>query len=190
VNRSLLTYVRAPARIIFALALTIILGGLAIWTWSEFSVFRSDAETIVSATALTMDDLARNSLNRVDGVLETIVGRVEEKGIDNLDSEAERAALRRLTRPLPDTGVIVLANNDGNIIAAVPALQSPLNVSDREWFRSLKAGGAEPQVDRARDGSPEALFFPVARSIRGPDKAFVGAVQAGIAKSPAFRSPG
>jgi len=183
VNRSLLTYVRAPARIIFALALTIILGGLAIWTWSEFSVFRSDAETIVSATALTMDDLARNSLNRVDGVLETIVGRVEEKGIDNLDSEAERAALRRLTRPLPDTGVIVLANNDGNIIAAVPALQSPLNVSDREWFRSLKAGGAEPQVDRARDGSPEALFIPVARSIRGPDKAFVGAVQAGIAKS-------
>jgi hypothetical protein len=75
---------------IFALALTIILGGLAIWTWSEFSVFRSDAETIVSATALTMDDIARNSLDRVDGVLETVVGRIEEKGIDNINSEAER----------------------------------------------------------------------------------------------------
>ena len=180
---SLLSYVRAPARIIFALALTIVLGGLAIWTWSEFSVFRSDAETIVSATALTMDDLARNSLDRVDGVLETVVGRIEEKGIDNLDSEAERAALRRLARPLPDTGVIVLANKDGNIVAAMPSLQSPLNVSDREWFRSLKAGGAEPQVSRARDSTPEARFVPVARSIRGPDKAFVGAVQASIARS-------
>jgi hypothetical protein len=69
VSGSLLSYVRAPARIIFALALTIIHGGLAIWTWSEFSVFRSDAETIVSAAALTMDDIARNSLDRVDGVL-------------------------------------------------------------------------------------------------------------------------
>jgi hypothetical protein len=79
--------------------------------------------------------------------------------------------------------MIVLANNDGNIVAAVPPLQSPLNVSDREWFRSLKAGGAEPDVSRARDGTPEARFFPLARSIRGPDKAFVGAVQAGIARS-------
>ena len=180
---SLLNYVRAPARIIFALALTIILGGLAIWTWSEFSVFRSDAETIVSATALTMDDLARNSLDRVDGVLETVVGRINEKGIDNLDSEAEWAALRRLVRPLPDTGVIVLANKDGNIVAAMPSLQSPLNVSDHEWFRSLKAGGAEPQVGRARDGTPEARFFPVARSIRGPNETFIGAVQASIARS-------
>ena len=78
---SLLKFVRAPAGVIFALASTIILGGLAIWTWSEFSVFRSDAETIVSATALIMDDLARNSLDRVDGVVETVVGRIEEKGI-------------------------------------------------------------------------------------------------------------
>src|SRR5262245_50766277 len=183
VSASPLSFVRAPARVIFALALTIILGGLAIWTWSEFSVFRSDAETIVSATALTMDDLARNSLDRVDGVLETVVGRIEEKGIDNLDSEAERAALRRLTRPLPKTGVIVLANNDGNVVAAVPPLQSPLNVRDREWFRSLKAGGAEPHVSRTHEGTPEGLYFPVARSIRGSDGAFVGAVQAGIARS-------
>jgi hypothetical protein len=100
-----------------------------------------------------------------------------------LTLKRREAALRLLTRPLPETGMIVLANNDGNIVAAVPPLQSPLNVSDREWFRSLKAGGAEPDVSRARDGTPEARFFPLARSIRGPDKAFVGAVQAGIARS-------
>jgi hypothetical protein len=98
VSGPLLSYVRAPARIIFTLALTIILGGLAIWTWAEFSVFRSGAETIVSATALTRDDLARNSLDRVDGVLDTVVGRIEEKGIDNLAPEAERADLRLAAR--------------------------------------------------------------------------------------------
>src|SRR5262245_28632826 len=183
VSGSLLSYVRAPAGIIFALALAFILGAVALWTWAEFSVFRSDAETIVSATALIMDDLARNSLDRVDGVLETIVGRIEEKGFDNIHSEAERAALRRLARPLLETGVIVLANNDGNIVAAVPSLQSPLNVSDREWFRSLKAGGAEPHVSGARETTAEDLFFPVARSIRGPDMAFVGAAQSGIRRS-------
>src|SRR5262245_53881642 len=180
VSGSLLSYVRAPAGIIFALALAFILGAVALWTWAEFSVFRSDAETIVSATALTMDDLARNSLDRVDGVVETVVGRIEEKGIDNLYSEAERAALRRLTSPLPDTGVIVLANKDGNIVAAVPSLQTPLNVSDRDWFRSLKAGGAEPHLSRTREGMAGGLLFSVARSIRGPDKTFEGAVEAGI----------
>jgi hypothetical protein len=152
VSGSLLSYVQAPARVIFALALTIILGGLAIWTWSEFSVSRSNAETIVSATAPTMDDIARNSLDRVDGVLESVVGRIEEKGIDNLDSEAEKAALRRLARPLPDAAVILLANNEGDIVAGVPTLRSPLNVSDREWFASLKAGGAEPRRCHRRSG--------------------------------------
>src|SRR5689334_7633135 len=79
--------------------------------------------------------------------------------------------------------MMVLANSDGNIVAAVPPLQSPLNVSQREWFRSLQAGGAEPHVGGARDGTAEAPFFPLARSIRGPDNAFLGAVQAGIARS-------
>jgi len=43
------------------------------------SFFRGNAKTIVSATALTMDDIARYSLDRVDGVLATVVGRVEKK---------------------------------------------------------------------------------------------------------------
>jgi two-component sensor histidine kinase len=175
---SLLSYVRLPVAVIVALALTIILGGLAIWSWSDFSDFRGDAETIVSATALTIEDHARNSLDAIDAVLQSVVVRIEEKDFENLGFEAEREGLiKRLARPLPATATIVVADHDGNIVAAVPPLRSPLNVSDRHWFRSLKNGSAEPQIGQVRESTDNDLFFPVARSIRGPDKSFVGAVQ-------------
>ena len=174
---SLLGYVRLPVGVIVALALTVILGGLAIWSWSDFLDFRSDAETIVSATALTMADHARNSLDVIDGVLETVVARIEEKGIERFGSEAEAENLKRLARRLPATATITVADHDGNVVGAVPALRSSPNVRDDHWFRSLKEGRAEPHVDRAREGTNNDQFFTVARSIRGPDKAFVGAVQ-------------
>jgi two-component sensor histidine kinase len=177
---SLLGYVRLPVGVIFAVALGVILGGLATWTWSDFADFRSDAETVVSATALTMDDEVRHSLHAIDVVLETVIARIEEKGIENLGSETETESRRLLARLLPATATIIVANNDGNIVAAVPSLRSPLNVSDHDWFKSLKEGSAEPQVGRAREGTDNDLVIPVARSIRGPDKVFVGAVQIGI----------
>jgi hypothetical protein len=76
------------------------------------------------------------------------------------------------------------------MVAAVPPLRNPINVGDREWFRSLKDERVDPQgrafrkfpyVGRPQSGdTPRNLFFPVARSIRGLDGAFVGAVQAGV----------
>jgi two-component sensor histidine kinase len=174
---SLLRHVRLPVGVIVALASTIILGGLAIWSWSDFEDFRSDAETIVSATAVTMEDHARNSLDAIDRILESVVARIEEIGFQNFSSEAATERLGRLARPLPATATIVVADHDGNILAAVPSLRSPLNVSDRDWFRRLKEGRAEREVGRAREGAEHDLFFSVARSIRGPGEAFVGAVQ-------------
>ena len=66
-----------------------------------------------------------------------------------------------------------------------------MNVSDREWFRSLQDEKVEPQVGQAFRNFPYVgrairgdtvgnLFFPVARAIRGLDGAFVGAVQVGV----------
>jgi len=183
--RSFRNYVPLPTKtlsiIALVLASTIIIAGLAVWTWSDFSDFRSDAETIVAATARAMDDVARNSLQAIDGVLESVVVRMEEKGIDNLSSEAERENLRRFARRLPAMGTIVVADNAGNIVAAVPSLRSPLNVSDQEWFRSLKEGRAEPHVGRALKGDMvHGPFFSVARWVRRPDGAFNGGVQVGV----------
>jgi hypothetical protein len=106
---SLLSYVQLPVGIIVALASTIILGGLAIWSWSDFSDSHSDAETIVSATAVAMEDHARNSLDAIDRVLASVVARIEETGFQNLGSEAETERLRRLARPLPATATILVA---------------------------------------------------------------------------------
>ena len=99
--------------------------------------------------------------------------------------------LERYARRLPGTGTIYAADSGGNVVAAVPSLRAPINVSDRDWFKSLKDEKVEPlsgqafrnfpYVGRALRGDTATnLFFPVARAIWGPDGAFVGAVQVGI----------
>ena len=85
----------------------------------------------------------------------------------------------------------MLPTAPATVVAAVPFLRSPMNVSDSEWFRSVKDAKVEPQVGRAfrsfrgvaptlRGDTADNLFFPVARSIWGPGGTFLGAVQVGV----------
>jgi two-component sensor histidine kinase len=128
-----------------------------------------------------MDDVARNSLQAVDGVLESIVDRIERDGIGNLAIESEMENLKRVAKRLPAAGAIYVTDIAGNVVASVPPLQSPINLSSREWFRSLRDGQAQYHVGRAqKENAAGNLFFPVARSIRGPHGAFVGAVEVGV----------
>jgi two-component sensor histidine kinase len=181
---SLLNYVRVPTKTLaligLALASTIIVAGLAVWTSYDFSDVLADAETIDASTAMAMDVVARNSLQAVDGVLESVVGRIDKEGMGSLATESGRQDLEWYARRLPGTGAIYVADNVGNVVAAAPSLRNQLNVSDREWFRSLKDEKVEPQVGRAFGDTASNLFFPVARSIRGPDGALLGAVQVGV----------
>jgi len=194
VIRSLLNYVRLSVETLsiggLVLASTIIIAGLVAWTLSDFSDARASAETIVSSTAMAMDTLASNSLQAVDGVLESALDRIDEGGMANLASASEREKLDRFVRRLPGTGAIYIVDDGGNIVVAVPPLRNPINVGEREWFRSLKDERVEPQ-GRALRRSPYVgrllrgdtagnLFFPVARSIRATDGTFLGAVQAGV----------
>src|SRR5690349_21984447 len=138
-----------------------------------------------------MDMFASNSLQAVDGVLESALDRIDERGIANVASASETEALGRFVRRLPGTGAVYIVDDAGNVLAAVPSLRNPINVGDREWFRSLKDEKLEGQVQALRR-SPYVgrvlrgdttgnLFFPVARSIRAPvDGTFVGAEQAGV----------
>jgi two-component sensor histidine kinase len=193
--RSLHDYVRLPTQALSVIALvlasTVIVAGLAVWTWLDFSDVRSDAETIVSTTSLAMDDLTRASLQAVDGVLESLVTRIEEKGIASLGSDVERENLRRVAKRLSEPAAIHVADNTGYIVAAVPSLELPNSVNDRDWFKSLKQESGEPQIGRAfrnlrhwkepdADQKGHDLFFPVARALRGADGAFIGAVQVGV----------
>jgi hypothetical protein len=98
----LLSYVRVPAKALaiigLALASTVIVAGLAVWTWYDFSDVLADAETIDRSTAMTMDGIARSSLQSVDGVLEAVVERIDREGIDNFATESGRENLG----PFPD----------------------------------------------------------------------------------------
>jgi two-component sensor histidine kinase len=188
--RSLLKYLRLPSKTLskigLVLASIIIVGGLSAWTWSDFSDVLADAETIVSSTSLAMDDVARSSLQAVDGVLESIVNRIEKEGIGSLATESQRENLERFAKRLPGTRAIYVTDDTGNIIVSVPSLQSPINLSSREWFKSLRdekhwSLRVEPDVGRAvKRDTADNLFFPIARSIRGPQGAFLGAVEIGV----------
>jgi two-component sensor histidine kinase len=156
-----------------------IVAGLALWTWSDFADDRSDAEAKVSPAAVAMSDLARWSLVAIERVIESVVARIDEKGLDNLTSDPEMEQLRRFSKYLPETGELFIADRAGQIIVAAPiALHSQLNVEDREWFRALRDGQTGLYVGRALKGRVfHDLIFPVVHAIRGSDGIFIGAVE-------------
>jgi two-component sensor histidine kinase len=173
----------ALLRIAFVLAAIIIIAGLVFWTWKDFADARREAETKVSTASIAMDELAQRSLLVIDVALDFVVANLEEKGLDALDFEPERERLRRVANRLPETGAIVVADKDGDVVAAVPPVRSPgnVNVSDRDWFKALKDGKAEPYLGHALKGRQvHHFFFPVARPLRGPNGTFIGAAQVGV----------
>src|SRR5262245_1551556 len=87
---------------------------------------------------MAMDTLASNCVQAVDGVLESALERIDERGIASLASASQREKLERFVRRLPGTGAIYIVDDAGNVLAAVPPLPNPINVGDREWFISLK----------------------------------------------------
>jgi two-component sensor histidine kinase len=172
----------ALSRIGLVLATTAILAGLAVWTWADFADAYGDAQAKTSAAAVAVDELASRSLMAIDVVLETVVARVAEQGLDKLRSEPERERLRRMASRLPETGALFVVDKVGDVIADTASYPFAVNVSDREWFSILRDGKEEVYVGRALKGrSVHSLFFPVARSIRGLDGTFIGAAQVGIA---------
>jgi two-component sensor histidine kinase len=182
---SLLNYVRltteALSRIGFVVAAATIVLALAFSTWTDFTQARRHAEAKVSAAALAMEELARSSLVAIDGVLEDVVSAVAEHGLERLGSGSEQERLRRIAGRLPETGAIFVADKRGEVVAATQPYTSPVSVSDREWFRTLREGTAEFHVGRALKGRTfHRLFFPVARSIRAADGSFMGAAQVGV----------
>ena len=185
---------KALARIACVLAGGAIVAGITVWTWTDFEDTHRDAEIKVSAAAIAVEELARHSLLAIDGVLELVVSRLKEKGLDQLGSATEIEHLDRIARRLPETGAVFIVDRTGTVVASAPTqratanvsdyavpLKTTVDVSDREWFRFLKEEKADLVVGRALKGRTlHGIFFPVARAIRASDGIFLGAVQVGI----------
>jgi two-component sensor histidine kinase len=172
---------RALSRIQFLVATTTIVAALAFWTSTDFAEVEKAAEAKVSDASLAVSELADRSLLAIDVVLESAAARLSERGLDNLGSDSDRNYLTQLARRLPETGVLFVVDKAGNTVAGTAFYPPQINLSDREWFRVLQDGKAELFVGHALKGrGVHNLFFPVARSIRGADGTFIGAVQVGV----------
>jgi two-component sensor histidine kinase len=168
----------ALSTVVLGLATTAIIAGLVIWTWSDFADARGDGEVRVSAAAAAMSDLARSSLATVDRVMESVVARINEIGLDGLASGSEEVRLRRFANSLPETGALLIFDKAGDAVAAAPlVLPASLHVGDREWFRAVQDETVGIYVGRAlKSQAFHDLVFPIAGSIRGPEGSFMGAV--------------
>jgi hypothetical protein len=168
----------ALARVVLGLASTAIIAGLVIWTWLDFADARGDGEAKVSAAAAAMSDLARSSLATIDRVIEPVVARINETGLDGLASGSEEVRLRRFASSLPETGGLLIFDKAGDAVAASPlVLPAPLNVGDREWFRAVQDETVGIYIGRAlKSRAFHDLLFPIAGAIRGPEGSFMGAV--------------
>jgi two-component sensor histidine kinase len=168
----------ALSRVALGLAMAAIIVGLVIWTWLDFADARSDGEARVSSAAAAMSDLARSSLATTDRVIESVVARINEIGLDGVASESERVRLRRFANSLPETGALLIFDKAGDAVAAAPlVLPAPVHVGDREWFRAVRDETVGIYVGRALQSRAfHDLRFPIAGSIWGPEGSFIGAV--------------
>ena len=179
---SLFSFVRLTTNQLSAVGIVLssaaIVGGLTIWTWSDFAQARRNAEVNTTAAAVAIGDTLHWSLIAIGGLVEPLRAKIEAGGSDKL-SEKQLADLRRFARYLPEMGQIFVCDEDGNVIAAEPRqLPLSLNLSDREWFRALRDGTSGIYIGRAVKGRVfRDLVFPVAVSIRRPDGAFLGALE-------------
>ena len=168
----------ALARVVLLLASVTIIAGLLIWTWSDFADARGDGEAKVSAAVAAMTDLTRSSLATIDRVIESVVTRINEIGLDGFASGTEEVRLRRFANSLPETGVLLIFDKAGDAVAAAPLVRpAPLNVGDREWFRAVQDETVGIYVGRAlKSRAFHDLVFPIAGAIRGPEGSFKGGV--------------
>ena len=172
---------RALSSIQFVLATLTIVAALALWNWTDFAEAEGDAEAKASVASLAVNELAGRSLLAIDVVLESAAARLSERGLDKLGSDLEENYLRQIASRLPETAALFIADKAGYVVAGTAPYPSQTNVGDREWFRNLQDGTPEVFVGRALKGrTVHNLFFPVARSIRGADGTFLGAVQVGV----------
>jgi C4-dicarboxylate-specific signal transduction histidine kinase len=178
--------VRLTSPVLFKLGLVLasigIITGLAYLTSTDFAESRHNARAKVSAAALVIEEHSRRSLLAIDIVLESAAEWVDERGIDTVRSQADWQQLRQLARRLPKTGAVFIFDQAGDNIAASSSNPPPGgNFNDREWLRQLREGAEAPYIGRVLKGRTiHNLFFPVARSVRGPDGAFIAAVQVGV----------
>jgi two-component sensor histidine kinase len=172
---------RALSRIQLVVATTTIVAALAFWTSTDLAEVEKAAEVQVSDASLAVSELAGRSLLAIDVVLESVAAKLSERRLDNFGSDSDRNYLTQIARRLPETGALFISDKAGNIVAATAAYPLQNNASDREWFTVLQDGKAEFFIGHALKGrGVHNLFFPVARSIRGADGTFMGAVQVGV----------
>ena len=170
------------ALLMLAASLTLLAVGFGWWTRQDFAETERNARKELEAATLLLEQQVLRSVTAIDNTLIDAAALVNEIGIAGLRSEATWTRLRALTHFLPESGALFIYDLKGDTLIASSSFPAPaFNAADRNYFRHLLAGGAEPYIGQALQGrTVHNFFFPVARAIRSPGGDLLAVAQVGV----------
>lgn len=156
------------------------LGGTAIALWLLIS--RGIAET--QATAISLEQYARRHIEVGDYVAEGLVHYLDHRGgVEGLNKDTGiHPELYRLTQRMPPGSSLAFVLPDGEVaVSNYKTPGTPINVSDRHWFRAHVQEGARNYLGSAvmsrLDGQ---IVFTCSKSYFAPDGRLLGVIVLGI----------
>jgi signal transduction histidine kinase/CheY-like chemotaxis protein/HPt (histidine-containing phosphotransfer) domain-containing protein len=149
-----------------------------------------DAESHMSAIALTLAEQADRAIQGMDLVLDGVTRLAETMEVvdpasfdRNLSSQSVHDTLRERMIGLPQLNALILFGTDGHVVNSTRSWPVPaVNVSDTDYFKSIMGGSVTDFMITApyqykTDGKWTVLMI---RRMRGPDGMTAGLVVAAV----------
>ena len=156
------------------------LAGAAIALW--LLITRGIAET--QATAAGLEQYARRHIELGDFVTEGVIHYLDHRGsVEGLSKDTKiQPALYKLKQRMPPGSSISFVLPDGTVaVSTRKTPQTPVNVSDRRWFRAHVMEGARSYLGAAvKSKLSGEIVFTCSRSYFAPDGRFLGMIVLGI----------
>jgi PAS domain S-box-containing protein len=164
-------------------SLTLLLfGGFS--TWDDYRTSLHGAERNTANYVRLLEEHAKRTLEAGDLLLQRLLDRVAVKGAQGVAASREDwEVLAAATAASPQTGALFLLDAGGVVLFTThgfPA-DSGVNFADRDFFRAVADGAAEPFVAQSfHEPGTGKVSFAIARRIPGPDGRFAGVAVATI----------
>jgi diguanylate cyclase (GGDEF)-like protein len=171
-----------------------VLGGAAAAVWSAREQAFAQATREVDNLSYLLADHTERGLQAADMAMGAVLERARAEGaLENpaafrgwAESLATHWALRARADALPHVDALFLTDHAGTLIASSRFHPSRyIDLSEREFFRDIRAGGAEETIGPpVRINSGNSRVFHYARRVEGADGSILGVVASAL--DPAF----
>jgi diguanylate cyclase (GGDEF)-like protein/PAS domain S-box-containing protein len=161
----------------------VVLGGFS--SWRDYNASLAEAEVTATNYANLLEEHAKRSLEAADLILQRLIDRSAEKGMDKLAASAtDWNILHDAVEASPQTGALYLLDVQGKLLFSTRQFPADpaVNFSDRNFFATLQKGGTSQSVISRSFFEPGTgkVSFAIARRIEDKAGIFQGVAMATI----------